>query len=88
MSNTIENLGEYKVTIKSVNGIEINCTTNDLLKSISEYRPQFIKGLVSVKVTKGNRIFDRNIFVPQARRLFYNGFALKLFVRNIERALL
>ncbi len=88
MSNSAENLGMFNVKIQSVNGLEVDCNTDDLEKTLLEYKPFIIKGKTVIVVEKGDKKVEKLLFVPQARRLFYNNFALKIFARNIQRALL
>lgn len=77
----------YNVNVRSVNGLEVNTDTDNLLEAISSFQPQIIKGKVLVTVVRGKKKYERLLFVPQARRLFANEFALNIFARNIQRAL-
>ncbi len=78
----------YKVSIITVDGNVITKETNNVEQTLSQFRPEIIKGKIIINAEKGDKKFTKTIFVPVARRLFYNGFALKIFARNIERALL
>ena len=78
---------KFNVTIETVDGVEVSKETENLEETFFEFKPQFITGKIKVRVSKGDKLFEKLLFVPQARRCFYNEFALKLFVRNIERVL-
>lgn len=81
-------VGKYHLSITTSFGSSINTDTDNLEKSIAEFQPQFIKGSVILKVNCGDKKYEKLIFAPAARRLFYNGFSRKILARNIERVLL
>lgn len=76
----------YKINIQSING-DFELETENVEEALAKFKPEFITGKVIVKATKGNRSFEKLLFVPLARKIFYNPFALKTFARTITRAL-
>lgn len=79
--------GKYKLSILSSDGKNLKSSTDSLLDSLLSYKPEIIKGKTVIKVQSGDKVYEKVIFVPIARKLFFNDFAMKTFARNVERAL-
>lgn len=84
---TIEPTNQYAVTIKTADGTAIYSSTDSIEETLSLFKPELIKGKIIVEASKGLKKVNRVLFVYVARRLFFNNVALKIFARNIERAL-
>lgn len=77
----------YVITLKSADGTATRYVTDSVEESLTSYKPELIKGKVIVDVEKGDKKISKVLFVYVARRLFFNNVALKIFARNVERAL-
>jgi len=80
--------GEYSVLLTTRFGKEVEMTTDSLEKAFDNFKPISITGKVIVNVSRIGKSVNRILFAPMARRTFFNNYALKLFIRNIERSLL
>lgn len=88
LSEPILSKKKFNVTLKSVDGMEINCDTDDIEETLKEFRPEFITGKIIVTVYRDKKKVEKLLFAPEARRTFFNLFALKVLARNLTRALI
>lgn len=82
----LEPKGEYKLEIDILNE-KLVFYTDDLVKTILDVKPAKITNKVILKVTKGDRTWEKVFFVIPARRLFKIPLATQFFVKNIKLAL-
>jgi hypothetical protein len=88
LSEPIISKKKFNITLKSVDGMEINCDTDDIEETLKEFRPEFITGKIIITAQRGDKTVDKLLFAPEARRTFHNLFALKVLARNLTRALI
>lgn len=87
-TNNKEDKDLFNLSVSVAGGKELKESTDNLEKSLLSFRPSLIKGKVTLTVEYKGNTTERVIFVPQARRLFYNDFAIKIFARNLQRSLI
>lgn len=80
----------YEISITLADGTKHEMKTDTVEAGLSQYKPEFIKGklVVDVKNEMNGKTANKVVFVPAARRMFYNPMALQIFSRNLERALI
>lgn len=83
----MNDLKKYLLSIKDADGVEYKSESENLFESFMLFSPKKIKSKLIVNVKSKDKEYESILFVPRARRLFANEFALKLFVRNIQRSL-
>ncbi len=78
---------KYNILITEADGNTFKIKTNNLEDGFNEYKPKLVKGKLVVDVNTKDKSINKVVFVYQARKLFENSLTLKIFSRNIERAL-
>ena len=76
------NNGAYHVFL-DLNDKTYEVDTDDIKATILSFKPSLLKTSLTVKVTKGNKMVVRYLYLNDARRLFSNDITLGVFVRNI-----
>lgn len=76
-----KSVGEYDVYVK-LNEKEISEKTDDIKSVLLAVKPDLLKTSLTIKVTKNGKIFERYLYLNDARRLFRNDLTLGIFVRD------
>lgn len=77
-------LKEYHIVMK-LNDEVFEKDTDNLMDTIMEFKPRFLKTKVTFKITRNNdgKTVDKLLFVRGAKMIFRNALSLKIFVSRL-----
>lgn len=79
----VESPKEYHVVMK-LNDQVFEKDTDNLMDTIMEFKPKFLKTKVTFKITRNDgKTVDKLLFVRGAKMIFRNALALKIFVTRL-----
>ncbi len=68
-------------------GETYNTEAPDLFDALMDFKPEKITSKLVLRVERGEKHFTRFVMPMQARRLFANAFAMKIFIKGLETML-
>lgn len=86
MANTKKEEKTYKIHFTYLDEVKEG-SFDSVFEGLKEFSPKTIKNRVILVVDKSGRKYNRVLFAPHARRIFFNENALQIFSRNVQRAL-